>query len=246
MLTGKICVSRDGFALLAAIVLVLLSPSLFSAAFDEPGVVKAKAVVAQAFVLRGAGGNRISAILQGSDRTSLWFDGGDRYLAFGTENRGDGALGVKFYKARESAVAVGLDSEGTARIRVGEKDAGPQLELAADKQLGQFLSIKVGAGKQEASLFSSNRGPGSAQLSLYGRNGVRRLALVHGSRPTALVLTDANNQMRAKMGMFPERPPELVLFAAGSSPRLELSQEATGEAVIKLHDVANQQVKVLR
>jgi hypothetical protein len=79
MLTRKIYESRDGFALLALIALVLLSPSLFSAAFDEPGVVKAKTVVAQAFVLRGAGGNRIHATFQASDKTSLWFNGGDRY-----------------------------------------------------------------------------------------------------------------------------------------------------------------------
>ena len=243
MPTAKIYVSRDGFALLALIALVLLSPSLFSAAFDEPGVVKAKTVVAQAFVLQGAGGNRIHAIFQGSDRTSLLFNGENRYLSFGTED-GGGAPGIKFYNDRESSLVVGLDSEDTARIRVGGQNSDSQLELTADKKLG--LSVKAGARKQEASLFSSNRGAGSAQLSLHGAHGVRRLALVHNSRSTALVLSDVNNLMRAEMGMFPERPPELVLFAAGSSPRLELSQEATGDAVIKLHDVVKQKTKVLR
>jgi hypothetical protein len=125
---------------------------------------------------------------------------------------------------------------GSSRLWVGSRDRKQGVDVTV-AGVGSALSVFGSEGTQRVSLESSALGRGSAQLSLNGQKGVRRLALAQ-TVTAALVLSDANHEMRAEMGMFSGRPPEMVLFGPGFKPAIELTLEVEGAALIKVHEHA--------
>jgi hypothetical protein len=227
--------------------LVALMMPHANAVLDDSSVVSATTVVAEMFALRDERAVRASLIPDSAGHASLLFTDRDRLVRVGLDGPADPSPYVIFAKtAASNRAALKIRADNSARLSLGLSDSDAMLELVVREKVGPYLSLQGDSGHMGLSLFSTDQGPGSAQLSLYDRNELRRLALVHGATATSLALIDVNKQLRAEFGMFPGRPPELVLFEPGSMPRLELTEDAAHAAVIKLHDPAKNQTQSIK
>ena len=227
------------------LVIVFSMGRLAGALQKEQEILRAKAISAEKFEIRGADKKLRASLLKGPDGAALlsFFDeGGNPRLIMGLDAKG--APIVSFFGDKQApSISIGFDSEnGEPGIHLFDGQQEPALSLGITKGIGPDMTI--GRKGQGQILMSAAGGFSSAIQISDSKNNPRLLLNVSDAEPAILLLGD-NRAIRASWQVHADGSVSFSLRDTQSRQRLVIMTDKDGKPSIRFLDPDRKEAKAL-